>query len=195
MVEGYSTKRFTLIRSMLYSDSKLLHVILKKLTQASYLYLIKQIEEGADVIKIFDSWGGILGKKQFLEYSLYYMKYMVDKIKAKYPEIPIIIFVKNSGLYVDEISKLNINAISLDWTADIYMVKKFVMDKKIALQGNLDPAVLYGNDTSIEQNVKNCINQFKGAKGYIFNLGHGIYPDINPEKIKFLISVIRDTEV
>jgi uroporphyrinogen decarboxylase len=193
LVEGYSTKKFNIVRSMLYKDPHILHALLKKIAHCTYLYLSKQIEAGSDVIKIFDSWGGILGKKQFIEFSLNYIKYIVNKIREKNKEIPIILFVKNSGLYIDEISKLNINAISLDWTADIQVVKNVVLNKNIALQGNLDPAVLYGSEECIKSNINECILQFKGVKGYIFNLGHGMYPDIKPDQLQYLIQQIKNT--
>jgi len=192
MVEGNSTKKFTTIRSMLYKNPNFLHALLKKIADCTYLYLEKQIEAGSDVIKIFDSWGGILGEKQFIEFSLNYIKYIVDKIREKNKLVPIILFVKNSGLYINEISKLNINAISLDWTSDVAMVKNIVSNKNIALQGNLDPAVLYGNHECIKSNIKECILQFKGSKGHIFNLGHGMYPDINPDNLKYLIDEIKN---
>jgi uroporphyrinogen decarboxylase len=191
MVESYSTKKFTKVRSMVYKNPELMHALLKKIAHCTYLYLEKQIEAGADVVKIFDSWGGILGKKQFIEFSLYYMKYIVDKIREKNRRVPIIVFVKNSGVYIDEISKLDINAISLDWTADILMVKNIVKNKNIALQGNLDPAVLYGDKNCIKRNLNDCISQFHGTDGYIFNLGHGMYPDIKPEMLKYLIEEIK----
>jgi uroporphyrinogen decarboxylase len=195
LVEGYSTKRFTIIRSMMYKNPIMLHAILKKLAHSSYIYLKKQIEAGADVVKIFDSWGGILGKKQFIEYSLNYIKYIVDNIRKSHKTTPIILFVKNSGLYVDEISKLDVNAISLDWTSDVHMVKNIVIKKNIALQGNLDPAVLYGDKTCIKKNTEDCIMQFEGVNGYIFNLGHGMYPDIKPDRLKYLIDVVKSTKI
>jgi len=191
IVEGYSTKKFNIIRGMIYKNPDLLHALLTKLTHCTYLYIEKQIEAGADVIKLFDSWGGILGRKQFIEFSLNYIKYIVQNIRKKYKEIPIILFVKNSGLYTDEISKLDINAISLDWTSDINMVQNAILNKNIALQGNLDPAVLYGDEKCIKKNIRECIQQFKGSKGYIFNLGHGMYPDIDPEKLGYLIEEIK----
>jgi len=195
VVEGYSTKKFTIIRSMLYKNPQILHLLLKKIAHCTYLYLKGQIEAGADVIKIFDSWGGILGKKQFIEFSLNYIKYVIDKIRIDHKKIPIILFVKNSGLYIEEISRLDINAISLDWTSDVYMAKKVVIKKDIALQGNLDPAVLYGDKKCIDKNLEDCISQFKGLNGYIFNLGHGMYPDIEPDKLRYLIDQIKDKKV
>jgi uroporphyrinogen decarboxylase len=157
--------------------------------------LIRQIEAGADVVKIFDSWGGILGKKQFVEFSLNYIKYIVDKIRETHKKVPIIVFVKNSGLYVKEISELKINAISLDWTSDISHVKNSLANKSIAIQGNLDPAVLYGSNESIKSHLYECMEQFKGVKSHIFNLGHGMYPDINPSKLHYLIEEIKNKKV
>ena len=123
------------------------------------------------------------------------MKYIVNKIRDNHKDIPIILFVKNSGLYIEEISKLNINAISLDWTSDISIIKEIVKGKNIALQGNLDPAVLYGDENCIKENLNQCIQQFKESKGYIFNLGHGMYPDIKPDKLKFLIDEIKKLHI
>lgn len=191
VVEGYSTKKFNIIRSMLYRDPHILHSLLKKIAHCTYLYLKGQVEAGADVIKIFDSWGGVLGKKQFIEFSLKYMEYIVNKIRLDYKEIPIILFVKNSGLYIEEISKLDINAISLDWTSDVAIARKSMIRNNIALQGNLDPAVLYGDKSCIDNNLKDCISQFEGLGGYIFNLGHGMYPDIEPDKLNYLINQIK----
>ena len=141
-----------------------------------------------DVVQIFDSWGGILTPESYKEFSLNYMQKIISCIK-EYSETPIIMFTKGGGLWLNEIKKIRPDCVGLDWTLSIQDART-VLGNKICIQGNLDPAVLYGSQNSIEFNVKNVMKDMSGT-GHIFNLGHGIYPDVDPENVLIMIDAVR----
>ena len=192
MVEGGTTKQFSKIRAMVYQDPKLLHVLLQKLTQASILYLKAQAAAGADALMIFDTWGGLLDAPRYQNFSLDYMQAIVKAIKADnlYNEVPIIIFSKNGGRYLDKQVETGCQALGLDWTADITQAKAEV-NGQVALQGNLDPAILLSNPECVIEETKKVLRQFGHGGGHIFNLGHGIYPNTPIENVEALINTVH----
>jgi uroporphyrinogen decarboxylase len=223
MVEGHSSKNFTRIKRMLYQQPEHLHQLLKLLAKNTAAYLTAQIAAGADVVMLFDTWGGVLSEDNFKRFSLHYMQLIVDDIKRLTPNVPIILFCKDGGRSVAALSNTGAAAVSLDWTADLRAAACLVNStsssafisafdavssnvrvanypgKRVALQGNLDPAVLYGSDELIKTEVGKVLDNFRNGInsdgnnniGHIFNLGHGIAPDVNPEKVHVLVEAVK----
>lgn len=191
MVEGSGSKQFSQLRRMMYTMPEVLHQLLALLSSNLIDFIEQQIQAGVDAIQIFDSWAGLLGKDSYALYSANYLKKIVSSIKHKYPHIPIIIFAKNNGMWIESLIDTGCDALSLDWQADVQAIKdKF--GRQIALQGNLDPCVLYGSKTVIEAETTKLLELFKGHPGYVFNLGHGIYPDVPPENLFYMLELIKN---
>jgi uroporphyrinogen decarboxylase len=192
MVEGRSSKNFSMIKKMLYNESATLHLLLSKLAQSSALYLRAQIEAGAKAVMIFDTWGGILSFEAYREFSLQYMHKIVQELKhhESSKETPIILFTKQGGQWLEDIAATGCDAISVDWTVNMTKARERV-GAKVALQGNLDPNVLYADPSIVRAETKKVLDAFGRGPGHIFNLGHGIYPDISPEKIQVVIDTVK----
>ncbi|WP_116964494.1 uroporphyrinogen decarboxylase [Fastidiosibacter lacustris] len=191
MVEGQGSKQFTEIRKMLYSVPFLLHTLLKKLAHIVTDYLDQQIQAGADAIMIFDTWGGVLTEKSYALFSLNYMRHIIAELKERHPNVPVTLFTKGGGLWLDQLVQVNCSGVGIDWSIDIMRARGLVADK-VALQGNLDPAVLYGDHNSIRNQVKYIVESQKCHSKFVFNLGHGIYPDIDPDKVKTMVNAVRE---
>jgi len=195
MVEGKSSKQFTEVKRLLFQNPTLLHQLLSHLTSAVTDYLNAQIAAGVDAVMIFDTWGGLLSPTQYAEFSLDYMKQIVNNLNRvhhlKQAKIPVILFTKNGGLHLDGLVETGCDAIALDWTADLHRARQQV-GSKVALQGNLDPSALYGSPLSIYHAVRQILDQFGQGTGHVFNLGHGIHPDIDPEHVSAMIEAVRD---
>lgn len=191
MVEGQSSKDFSKIKRMRYRDPTLLHNLLQTLTTHIISFAKQQITAGINTFMLFDSWGGILGKEDYLEYSLFYMQQIVHELKKSFPNIPIIIFTKNGGKHLNHIAATGCNAIGIDWTIDLKDAKNTV-GNKVALQGNLDPAVLYADVATIKQAATKILDQFGNQPGHIFNLGHGINPNTPIDSVYALIDAIHE---
>lgn len=194
MVEGGSSKTFTKIKKMLYSDPSSLHQLLDKLSDSIALYLNAQIKAGAQSIMIFDSWGGVLSHSSYREFSLHYMSKIISQLQRGQRQhtfstdyIPVTLFTKGGGLWFDLISQSGCDAIGVDWTVDLSSLPK----EKIAIQGNLDPTVLYGNRHTIEKNVDLVLKEYGPYNGHIFNLGHGINQDTPTESVEILINAVH----
>jgi uroporphyrinogen decarboxylase len=194
MIEGGTTKKFTKIKTALYSDPQFLHGVLNALTNTTIEYLNGQIDHGAQAIQIFDTWGGILGPKNYKKFSLAYMSKIVKNLKRTGPDgkkVPIILFSKGCGPYTKEIVASGCDVVSLDWTADVKQIRN-QFGNKVAFQGNMDPAVLYASESTIRKEVKKTLQNFGPKPGHIFNLGHGMEPDMNPENVALLVEIIRE---
>jgi uroporphyrinogen decarboxylase len=188
MVEGGGSKNFALIKKMLYADPELLHQLLDKLATSISLYLQAQVAAGADAIMLFDTWGGLLTPETYQIFSLHYMQ----KILASLPNTtPTILFTKNGGLWLETMAKAGSHALGLDWTINIGEARARVGDK-VALQGNLDPAILLADEKAILQNVTQLLADYGHGSGHIFNLGHGITPDVPPENVAILVDAVHD---
>lgn len=189
MVEGKGSKNFSEIKRLIYNNPKLAHDILSKLSSIIANYLSAKIEAGADAVQIFDTWGGILSPKDFEEFSLYYISKIISEIKRK--DEPVIVFAKGVHYKTKKLSKCGADVIGLDWTMSLKNVRDEI-GKDVALQGNLDPTVLYGPKSKIKDEVINTLKSFGEGSGHIFNLGHGILPDIDPENAKYLVSCVKE---
>lgn len=190
MIEGGSSKTFANTKKMLFNDPQALHLLLDKLANSVIKYLNQQVLSGADSLMIFDTWGGVLSKQNYLDFSLDYMAKIVQGIKAQHPNIPITLFSKNGGKHLTHIANTGCDGIGIDWTVELNAVQAEVGDK-VAIQGNLDPAVMYATPEIIEREVKKVLAQFKGDTGHIFNLGHGITPDVDPENMQVLVDCVH----
>jgi uroporphyrinogen decarboxylase len=186
MVEGSGSKTFSQAKKLMYQEPALAHQLLEKITQSTINYLKAQITAGADMIQIFDSWAGVLGNDQYNLFSLQYISKICDAIS---PLAPITVFAKDAHFALANMSKLNCNTIGLDWTINPQDARIIVGSGK-TLQGNADPCLLYADEKTIELEAKKMVNAF-GKQRYIANLGHGLYPDLDKNKVKFFIDCIK----
>lgn len=195
MVEGQSSKDFKKIKSLLYQDPNSLHKLLNKLTITVIDYLNAQVESGAQVLQIFDTWGGILSDEAYLDFSLMYIKKVIDGLIRNHDEkkVPVIVFTKGGNPWLENISECGCDAIGLDWSSNIGTARTKV-GSKVALQGNMDPSILRSPIPVIESEVQRILDSFGKhniSSGHVFNLGHGITPDINPEHVLALIESVK----
>ena len=192
MVEGGSSKNFSKVKGLLFENPKHLHQLLNVLADTVIDYLNAQIEAGADSVMIFDTWGGLLNKESYENFSLRYMSKIVDGIHRKYDErmIPVTLFTKGGSAWLEQIAATGCDGVGLDWTIEIGEAERRI-GSKVALQGNLDPSVLYASPEIITAEAYKVLDQFKGQTGHVFNLGHGITPDVNPESMKVLVDAVH----
>lgn len=193
MVEGGSSKAFTKIKKMMYADPQILHALLDKLADSVILYLNAQIKAGAQAVMVFDTWGGVLAHEEYKTFSLQYMQKIVEGLirENEGRKVPVTLFTKGGGLWLEAIADTGCDAVGLDWTVDIREAKKRV-GHKVALQGNMDPSVLYAPAARIEQEVKNILAGFGEGSGHVFNLGHGIHQDVPTESPKVFVNAIHE---
>ena len=193
MVEGGSSKAFTKIKKMMYADPQILHALLDKLADSVILYLNAQIKAGAQAVMVFDTWGGVLAHEEYKTFSLQYMQKIVEGLirENEGRKVPITLFTKGGGLWLEVIAETGCDAVGLDWTVDIREAKKRV-GHKVALQGNMDPSVLYAPAARIEQEVKNILAGFGEGSGHVFNLGHGIHQDVPTESPNVFVNAIHE---
>ncbi|KAE9542046.1 uroporphyrinogen decarboxylase [Ursidibacter maritimus] len=192
MVEGGSSKAFTKIKKMLYSEPKVLNALLNKLADSVTLYLNAQIKAGAQSVMIFDTWGGVLAHHDYPQFSLQYMHKIVDGLirENEGRKVPVTLFTKGGGLWLEAIADTGCDAVGLDWTVDIANARARV-GHKVALQGNMDPSVLYAPAERIEQEVSDILAGFGNGSGHVFNLGHGIHQDVPEESPKIFVDAIH----
>ena len=195
MIEGGSSRDFLTIKTMLYRRPELLARILEINTQAIIAYLSAQIEAGAQAVMIFDTWGGVLAHDAYQSWSLAFMKQVIDGLPRIHlgARVPRIIFTKGGGPWLSDIANTGVDAIGLDWTVDPVVARAQVGDA-CALQGNLDPAALFGNDASIRDQVAKTLDAFGGpsSRGHIFNLGHGISQFTPPDAVDTLVESVHE---
>lgn len=189
MTEGQGSKTFSVSRKMLYTNPSLAHDLLNRITDVTIQYLKAQIKAGAHMVQIFDSWAGILGKEQYTEFGLKYMKRITDAID----EVPVTLFAKGAYNSLVDLSRLQCNTIGLDWSMSVGEVREAIGETR-TIQGNLDPCVLYSTHSEVERLTNNMLESFK-SKRHIVNLGHGVYPDVDPEKVKTFIKTVKSYEV
>lgn len=190
-IEGRSSKNFEYTKSFIRNNREEVHIFLQKLTDACFIYLKKQVKAGADVIQIFDSWANLLSKKDYETYSLNYIRSLISKLKEDQmtASIPIILFAREPEISCNQMVEVQADCLSLYWkTKDIDLA---FLNGKVALQGNLNPEILLQEDSVIKNEADRILKQFKNYDGYVFNLGHGITPNIDPGKIKLLTDHIR----
>ncbi|MDX1451496.1 MAG: uroporphyrinogen decarboxylase family protein, partial [Oleiphilaceae bacterium] len=193
MVEGGSSKDFRHIKAMMYSEPETLHLILDKLARSVIEYLNAQITAGAQAVQIFDSWGGALSDQAYEDFSLAYMRQIVSGLIREHDgrKVPVILFTKGGGLWLNRIADAGADALGLDWTMNIGDARAQVGDR-VALQGNMDPAVLYGSPQQIRQEVARILAAYGKGAGHVFNLGHGIHQFVNPENAGAFVEAVHE---
>jgi len=191
MVEGGSSKTYAKIKAMMYDEPATLHHILDVLADSVIAYLNAQIESGAQAVQIFDTWGGVLTPRDYQEFSLRYMHKIVDGLKRENEgrKVPVILFTKGGGQWLEKMTATGADALGLDWTTDIDEARARVGDQ-VALQGNMDPSILYAKPERIREEVATILAKYGKGTGHIFNLGHGIHPEVNPEHAGAFINAV-----
>ncbi|MFT6244720.1 MAG: uroporphyrinogen decarboxylase [Salibacteraceae bacterium] len=189
MTEGQGSKTFSESRKILYTNPSLAHELLNSITEVTIRYIKAQIKAGAHMVQVFDSWAGILGKEQYAEFGLKY----IERIASAINEVPVTLFAKGAYNSVVELSKMDCNTIGVDWNMQMDTIRKTVGETR-TLQGNLDPCALYSSHSEVERLTNNMLDSFK-SKRHIVNLGHGVYPDVDPEKVKTFIKTVKSYEI
>jgi uroporphyrinogen decarboxylase len=193
MVEGGSSKEFGKVKGMMFDNPELMHRLLDVLAESVVQYLNAQIEAGAQAVMIFDTWGGALTPRDYREFSLQYMTQIVDGLikQSDGRPVPSILFTKGGGAWLEDMAMSKCNALGVDWTIDIGEARKRV-GSKVALQGNMDPCILYANPERIREEVDNILASYGEGEGHVFNLGHGIHPGINPDHVAVFIDSVHE---
>jgi uroporphyrinogen decarboxylase len=186
MVEGQGSKTFSEARKLLYTNPSLAHDLLEGITSVTIEYLKAQVKAGASMLQIFDSWAGILGTEQYATFSLPYL----EKIANAIDEVPLTFFSKGAITSIPAIAKLKCNTIGLDWNMDVVNMRPKIGENR-TIQGNLDPCVLYGSHEEVEMQTQKMLHSFGGNTRHIVNLGHGVYPDVDPEKVKTFVKTVK----
>ncbi len=192
MVEGGGSREFKFVKTLMHDEPRLAHQLLEKNCQAIIGYLKGQVKAGAQALMVFDTWGGVLATPDYDNFSLQYMSRIVDALKSdsETAEIPVTLFTKGGGHWLEKIAASGCDAIGLDWTVTLADAKARV-GEKVALQGNLDPTVLYASSQKVATEAKRVLDDFGEGEGHVFNLGHGIHPTIDPERVKTLIDTVH----
>ena len=188
MIEGQGTKTYAVVKKKIATDPAFMHKLLKKLTIVIIDYLSRQIEAGANAVQVFDSWASALEESAFFEFSWTYMVEIAEFIKTKYPHIPVILFPKGVSGYLDKISG-HFDVFGVDWSTPIELAKAKLGDRYV-LQGNMEPTRLYSK-TATTEGVDHIVNVMGKEPGHIFNLGHGMLPDLDPEMAKYLVDLVH----
>lgn len=188
MVEGKGSKDFASLKQMMYGDTELYHALMEKITELDSRYLQMQIEAGAQAIQIFDTWGGLVAPHDFERYVLPYAQKLIASLKGR--GVPILYFVKNSGTMLELVKEAGSDVIGLDWHVNLGKARDLLGDD-VAVQGNLDPTVLYAPQPYIEKEVQRILDENAGRPGFIFNLGHGILPTVPPENAIFMVDAVH----
>lgn len=184
-VQGQGSKNFDKAKAFAYTETKAAHELLQKITDSTIIYLKEKINSGADVIQVFDSWGGMLSPKDYQEFSYPYITQIVD---ALYEHVPVVVFAKGCWYALDEMSQSNASALGVDWTIKPSVAREMTKNR-ITLQGNFDPSRLLSPPETIQKMVKEMIDEF-GTTKYIANLGHGILPNIPVENARAFIEAV-----
>ncbi len=193
MVEGGSSDDYAKVKTLMYKEPKLMHHILSVTADAVTQYLNAQIEAGAQAVMIFDSWGGALSHAAYHEFSLPYMQRIVQGLTKEKDgiKIPSIVFTKGGGLWIESIADIGCDAVGLDWTMDIGVARQKV-GHKVALQGNLDPTILFATPEVIHTEVEKILTSYGYGSGHVFNLGHGISQFTNPDNAAALVAAVHE---
>ena len=193
MVEGGSSKDHRKSKAMLYENPQAMHLLLDKLADSVIAYLNGQILAGAQAVQVFDSWGGSLSDAAYQEFSLAYMRKIVNGLIREHDgrKVPVILFTKGGGLWLESMADTGADALGLDWTTNIGDARRRV-GNKVALQGNMDPSVLYASPQAIRAEVARILASYGSGNGHVFNLGHGITPEVDPAHAGAFIEAVHE---
>jgi len=196
MVEGGSTKTFSRVKGMLYNEPRLLHRMLETVSASVTGYLNAQIAAGVQAVMIFDTWGGVLTPSDYAAFSLQYMQQIVNGLtrESAGQKVPVILFTKGGCQWLEAMADTGADALGIDWSTDLGVARKRVGDR-VALQGNLDPAVLYASPAVIREKAAGVLARFGHGSGHVFNLGHGINPDVDPDHAGVLVDAVHELSV
>jgi uroporphyrinogen decarboxylase len=192
MVEGGGSKTFGQIKRLMYESPRQLHRLLDLLAKATILYLNAQIAAGAQAVMLFDTWGGVLTPAQYEEFSLHHMAQVVDALtrKSEGRRVPNIVFTKGGGAWLPRIAAIGCDAVGVDWTTDLKQAREAVAGR-VALQGNLDPSALFGPPEALRAETLRVLESYGAGPGHVFNLGHGITPDVHPDRVALLVETVQ----
>jgi uroporphyrinogen decarboxylase len=193
MIEGGGSKDFRIAKQFMYDNPEAMHLLLEKLADSVTDYLNAQIRAGAQAVQIFDTWGGILSGNAYREFSLNYMTKIVSKLHREKEgrRVPVILFTKNGGQWLESIADSGCDAIGLDWTTEIGEARSRV-GNRVALQGNMDPSILYASPAVIREEVATILASYGLGEGHVFNLGHGITPEVNPDHVSHFVTAVHE---
>lgn len=193
MIEGGGSKDFRHAKEFLYNHPEAMHLLLDKLADAVIDYLNAQIAAGAQAVQIFDTWGGVLTPSAYRTFSLAYMQKIIGGLTRHSDgrEVPVILFTKNGGQWLESIAASGCNAVGLDWTTDIANARERI-GAQVALQGNMDPSMLYASPEAIRAEVGSILAGFGSNPGHVFNLGHGITPAVNPDHVAVFVESVHE---
>lgn len=193
MVEGSGSKEFARVKAMMFDTPELMHRLLDVVARSVTAYLNAQIAAGAQAVMVFDTWGGVLTPADYREFSLRYMQQIVSGLQRENEgrKVPVILFTKNGGQWLDKIADSGCDAVGVDWTTDLADARRLV-EGKVALQGNLDPNVLYASSETIRAKVQQVLESYGQGNGHVFNLGHGIHQTINPDHVSVLVDAVHE---
>ena len=193
MVEGGSSKDFSIIKSLLYSQPETLQRLLTILSESVFSYLKAQIMAGVQAVMIFDTWGGVLSPDSYRHYSLEPMHRIIEQLRhhPESAEVPIIMFTKGGGAWLEAMAETDCDALGIDWTVRLDEARQRV-GSRVALQGNLDPSVLFAQPAKIRVAVAEVLAQFGKGNGHIFNLGHGIHKGVDPDHVSVMVDAVHE---
>ena len=193
MVEGGGSKDFGLVKSMLFDQPKLMHQLLDVLARAVAAYLNAQVAAGAQALMLFDTWGGVLTPRDYREFSLRYMEQIVQNLTREHEgrRVPVILFTKNGGQWLESMADSGADALGIDWTTDLGDARARV-GQRVALQGNMDPSLLYASPERLRREVDTILASYGQGSGLVFNLGHGIHPHVQPDKVAVVVDAVHD---
>jgi len=193
MVEGGSTKNFAKSKGMMFEDPGLMHNLLDKLAESVTSYLNAQIAAGAQAVMIFDTWGGVLSPRDYEAFSLSYMERIIQGLTRENEgrRVPVVMFTKNGGQWLSRMAESGADALGVDWTTELADARVQVRDK-VALQGNMDPCILYSSPERIREEVAHVLDSYGHGPGHVFNLGHGIHPEVDPEHAGVFINAVHE---
>ncbi|MEM6818293.1 MAG: uroporphyrinogen decarboxylase [Pseudomonadota bacterium] len=193
MVEGGSSKTYSTIKALLYSEPEIADLLMEKIARVTTHYLNAQIEAGAQAVMIFDTWGSVLEPELYRRHSLASMQMIVDGLKreADGRRVPVVLFTKGAGTRLEIMSQSGCDGLGVDWTTDLAEARRLTGDR-VALQGNMDPSLLYASDEAIRDGVARVLASYGNGPGHVFNLGHGIHPEIDPAKVGVMVDAVRE---
>ena len=193
MIEGGSSKDFRRIKAMMFDQPQLLNHVLSVLADSVTSYLNAQIKAGAQAVQIFDTWGGVLSPENYRDFSLKYMQRIVDGLIREHEgrKVPVILFTKNGGQWLEQMANTGADALGLDWTTDLGEARQRV-GHQVALQGNMDPSTLYASPARIREEVATILKKFGKGEGHVFNLGHGIHQFVEPDRAAAFVAAVHE---
>ena len=193
MVEGGSSKNYSRIKALIYSDPDAADRLMATLARVTTDYLNAQIRAGAQAIMVFDTWGSVLEPEAYRRFSLASMQAIVDGLIRHHEgrDVPVVLFTKGAGMRLAAMSETGCDGLGVDWTTDLSEARSLTGDR-VALQGNLDPSLLYASDEAIRAGVHRVLDSYGDGPGHVFNLGHGIHPEIDPAKVAVMVETVRE---